>query len=183
MQFTTTALLTLLSTALAAPTPQTTVTPDATVPWTTTNYGDGCSLAACIYWVNISFPNPPPTDFGPAFNTYCTGNDIQSKLVACEDPSVQSNVEPASGTDGILVIQRTFEEMGRGWRRGILRLWWEWVDRIRPMRSIMVLLLHKILDGLVRRENRIDTCRIGVCLESKGPDLGAIWNCIVLCIA
>jgi hypothetical protein len=108
MKFTTTtALFPLLSTALAAPTPQTTVTPDATVPWTITNYSDGCSPAACVYVFNIS----SPTGFGPAFNTFCTGNDIQGKLVACEDPSVQSNVVPASGTDGILYIQRTFEEI------------------------------------------------------------------------
>jgi hypothetical protein len=113
MQFTTTttSLLTILSAGLAAPTPQTTVTPGATVPWTITNYSDGCSPAACVYSFNISSPNPPPTGFGPAFNTFCTGNDIQGKLVACEDPSVQSNVVPASGTVGILYIQRTFEEI------------------------------------------------------------------------
>jgi hypothetical protein len=114
MQFTTTSsaafLATILSTTNAAPAPQTTVTPGATIPWQVSNFELGCSPAACAYRFNIS--GPATADVGPAFATYCSGSDVQDEQVACADPGVKANLVSLGVPEGLVLYVNRYGPVG-----------------------------------------------------------------------
>lgn len=109
MQFTisTAASLNALFSAASA-LPQTVVHPGAPIHLTVTRYTTGCSPGGCVYNFNISGPAAP--SFGSAFSTYCSGTDVQNKMVACTEPSLSANLVPVVGGDQVLVVQRRFVE-------------------------------------------------------------------------
>jgi len=99
---TTTLLSTLLSTSHALP--QTVVNPGGITNWTVTNFELGCSPGDCTYNFNIN--GPASADVGPAFSTYCSGTDVQQKLVPCGDQNVQANLVPTTEDGLVLVVNR-----------------------------------------------------------------------------
>ncbi|KAK0117826.1 hypothetical protein ONS95_012150 [Cadophora gregata] len=103
-------LLLFSTTTLAAPAPQTTVTPGAPTPWSVTSFTLGCSPAGCTYSFSISGPSTPGV--GPAFSTTCSGTDLQNKMVPCAKPEISANLVP---TDQGLVLQvNRLEKQGNG---------------------------------------------------------------------
>lgn len=82
------------------------------ITYTVTNFTTGCSPAACAYTFNIS-GTAAPSGLGGAFSTYCSGNDLQGKLVSCASSGVQANLVPE--TEGlVLEVYREVGEFGGG---------------------------------------------------------------------
>jgi hypothetical protein len=98
----TTFLSTLLTTTNAAP--QTVVNPGGITNWSVTNFEIGCSPGGCVYNFNIS--GPASADVGPAFATYCSGTDVQQKIVPCVNQNVQANLVPTQDVGLVLVVNR-----------------------------------------------------------------------------
>ncbi|KAH6684681.1 hypothetical protein B0J14DRAFT_632076 [Halenospora varia] len=48
------------------------------------------------------------------YTTYCSGTDVQHKMVACAEPSLSANLVPVVRGDQVLVVQRRFVEGSYG---------------------------------------------------------------------